>query len=166
LEGVRVGRCRESKAQVLPIIDVPSRSTTRRYGEARGEAMHFVVAMTGAAFRWQLDLMRPATVHSARRDFPGATAHFAFAPTLTPMGICSHFVPALARMISMTLSAPKTVNGNDDWEGSIDQVLTICDNDPRAALRTLLIANEYLHGEVERLEAMISWGYRRRAQHS
>ena len=59
---------------------------------------------------------------------------------------------------------PMNVNGADDWEASVDQVLTICDGDPRAALRTLLIANEYLHAEVERLEALISKGYARKAR--
>jgi hypothetical protein len=54
------------------------------------------------------------------------------------------------------------VNGTDDWEASVDQVLAICEGDPRAALRTLLIASEYLHSEVERLEASISTGYTRR----
>jgi hypothetical protein len=55
------------------------------------------------------------------------------------------------------------VNGHDDWESAVDQVLAICDNDPRTALRTLLIANEYLNGEMERLQAMISNGYARGA---
>ncbi len=59
-------------------------------------------------------------------------------------------------------NAAVNVNGHDDWDASVNQVLAICEGDPRAALRTLLIANEYLHGEVERLEAMISKGYARR----
>jgi hypothetical protein len=68
-------------------------------------------------------------------------------------------------MIQMAREArePINVNGVDDWEASVDQVLAICDGDPRAALRTLLIANEYLHTEVDRLEAMISKGYARKA---
>jgi hypothetical protein len=61
---------------------------------------------------------------------------------------------------------PIIVNGVDDWEASVDQVLAICDGDPRAALRTLLIANEYLHTEVERLEALASKGFARRARDS
>jgi hypothetical protein len=67
-------------------------------------------------------------------------------------------------MIQMAREArePIHVNGADDWEASVDQVLAICDGDPRAALRTLLIANEYLHAEVERLEALISKGYARK----
>jgi len=40
-------------------------------------------------------------------------------------------------------------------------VLAICDGDPRAALRTLLIANDYLHAEVEK--ALISKGYARKS---
>jgi hypothetical protein len=66
-------------------------------------------------------------------------------------------------MIQMAREArePISVNGVDAWEASVDQVLVICDGDARAALRTLLIANEYLHAEVERLEALISKGYAR-----
>jgi hypothetical protein len=65
-------------------------------------------------------------------------------------------------MATETRNAAVNVNGRDDWKGSVDQVLAICAGDPRAALRTLLIANEYLHGEVDRLHAMISRGYARR----
>jgi hypothetical protein len=50
-----------------------------------------------------------------------------------------------------------------DWEASVDAVLTLCDDDARAALRTLIIANDYLHAEVERLQALISNGYARGA---
>lgn len=50
-----------------------------------------------------------------------------------------------------------------DWEASVDAVLAMCDGDSRAALRTLIIANDYLHTEVERLEALISNGYARGA---
>lgn len=68
-------------------------------------------------------------------------------------------------MIQMTVEARNAVNvnGQDDWEASVDEVLAICDGDPRAAIRTLLIANAYLDGEVERLEALISKGYARRS---
>jgi hypothetical protein len=51
---------------------------------------------------------------------------------------------------------PINVSGADDWEASVDQLLAICEGDPRGALRTLLISNEYLHAEVGRLEALIS----------
>lgn len=54
------------------------------------------------------------------------------------------------------------VNGYDDWEAAVEEALAICDNDVRATLRTLLIANQYLHSEVERLQTMISRGYGRR----
>lgn len=55
------------------------------------------------------------------------------------------------------------VSPDVDWEASVDSVLALCDNDPRAALRTLIIANDYLHAEVERLQALISNGYARGA---
>ena len=65
----------------------------------------------------------------------------------------------------MAGSADETgnVSSDGDWEASVDSVLTLCDNDPRAALRTRIIANDYLHAEVERLQALISNGYARGA---
>lgn len=64
----------------------------------------------------------------------------------------------------MAVEAPNAavnVNGQDDWEASIDEVLKLSDGDPRAALRTVLIANAYLDAEVQRLQAMTSRGYGR-----
>jgi hypothetical protein len=50
-----------------------------------------------------------------------------------------------------------------DYEESVDAVLALCDDDSRAALRTLIIANDFLHAEVGRLQALISNGYTRGA---
>lgn len=54
----------------------------------------------------------------------------------------------------MAGGAGETGNMSSDvnCEASVDAVLVICDNGPRAALRTLIIANDYLHAEVERLQ--------------
>ncbi len=48
-----------------------------------------------------------------------------------------------------------------ELEQAVDAVVTLCDGDPRAALRALVAANDYLNSEVERLQAMISNGYAR-----
>ncbi len=46
-----------------------------------------------------------------------------------------------------------------DLEADVDTVIAAFDGDMRAAIRALLIANEYLSAEVERLRASQSLGY-------
>ena len=49
-----------------------------------------------------------------------------------------------------------------DLEADVNAVIAACGGSKRAAIRALLIANEYLSGEVERLRASQSVGYMRR----
>ena len=49
-----------------------------------------------------------------------------------------------------------------DLEADVDTVIAACGGNERAAIRALLIANEYLSAEVERLRASQSVGYVRR----
>lgn len=44
-------------------------------------------------------------------------------------------------------------------EAAIDEVLGLCGGDPRAAIAALLVANEFLEAERERLAGMVSRGY-------
>jgi len=46
-----------------------------------------------------------------------------------------------------------------DLEADVDAVVEACGGSQRAAMRALLIANEYLSAEVERLRASRSLGY-------
>jgi len=48
---------------------------------------------------------------------------------------------------------------DDAVETDVDTVLAAFDGDPRAAIRSLLIANEFLMEEVDRLRASLSVGY-------
>jgi hypothetical protein len=50
---------------------------------------------------------------------------------------------------------------SEELEAAVDGVIALCDGDQRAALRALVAGNNYLHAEVERLQAMISNGYAR-----
>ncbi len=50
-----------------------------------------------------------------------------------------------------------------ELEAAVDAVVALCDGDQRAALRALVAANDFLNGEIERLEGMISNGYARGA---
>jgi hypothetical protein len=46
-------------------------------------------------------------------------------------------------------------------EAEIDQAISLCGGDVRAALRATLIANAYLEAEIERLTEAVSSGFAR-----
>lgn len=50
-------------------------------------------------------------------------------------------------------------NEQPDLEADVDTIVAACGGSERAAIRALLIANEYLSAEVERLRASQSVGY-------
>jgi hypothetical protein len=52
-------------------------------------------------------------------------------------------------------SAP---HGGDDLEADVDTVIAACGGSMRAAIRALLIANEFLSGELERARERQSAG--------
>ena len=47
----------------------------------------------------------------------------------------------------------------DDLEGTVDRIVAECDGDPRAAVRTLVVANSFLERELESVLAEVSRGY-------
>jgi len=49
----------------------------------------------------------------------------------------------------------------DDLEAAVDQAIAACDGDARATVRALLVANNFLHGEVERFQRLCSRAYAR-----
>jgi hypothetical protein len=50
---------------------------------------------------------------------------------------------------------------DDGLEAAIDQVIAICDGDPRAAVRALIIANNFLESEIADLKKAVSHAYTR-----
>ena len=50
---------------------------------------------------------------------------------------------------------------DDGLEAAIDQVIAICDGDPRAAVRALIIANNFLESEIADLKKAVSHAYAR-----
>ena len=48
-----------------------------------------------------------------------------------------------------------------DLDRAVAEAIAVCDNDPRAAVRALIVANAYLEEELARLNALISRGYAR-----
>jgi len=49
----------------------------------------------------------------------------------------------------------------DDVEGAVDAAIEACEGDPRAALRALIIASQFLQDDLAAALAATSKGYRR-----
>jgi hypothetical protein len=47
----------------------------------------------------------------------------------------------------------------DELEAAVDQAIAACDGDMRSAIRTLIVANEYLESEVNELMKAVSHAY-------
>jgi hypothetical protein len=69
---------------------------------------------------------------------------------------------------SRTMSEPEAADAGepfgDDLEADVDTVIAACGGNPRAAVRALLIANEFLTAELERSRATVSTGYIRKGE--
>jgi hypothetical protein len=49
----------------------------------------------------------------------------------------------------------------DELEAAVDQAIAACDGDMRAAIRALILANNYLESEIGELMKAVSHAYRR-----
>jgi hypothetical protein len=49
----------------------------------------------------------------------------------------------------------------DELESAVDQAIAACDGDMRAAIRALILANNYLESEISELMKAVSHAYRR-----
>ena len=50
---------------------------------------------------------------------------------------------------------------DDGLEAAVDQAIAICDGDPRAAVRALIVANNLLESEIAELKKAVSHAYTR-----
>ena len=50
---------------------------------------------------------------------------------------------------------PEATHG-DDLEAAVDVAIAACDGDPRAAIKALIVANDFLHQRVEYLTDLVS----------
>jgi hypothetical protein len=57
---------------------------------------------------------------------------------------------------SISPAAPAAAPG---LEAAVDAAIAICDGDPRATVRALILANAYLEDALGRLQASVSRGY-------
>jgi hypothetical protein len=58
-------------------------------------------------------------------------------------------------------SDPKPKRAEDDLETAVDQAIAACDGDLRAAIRALIVANNFLESEVGELMKAVSHAYTR-----
>ena len=56
-------------------------------------------------------------------------------------------------------SHAKPISDDDGLEAAIDEAIAACDGDLRAAIRALIVANDYLETEVAELMKAVSRAY-------
>jgi hypothetical protein len=59
------------------------------------------------------------------------------------------------------ISDPQPKAAEDDLEAAVDQAIAACDGDVRAAIRALIVANNFLESEVSELMKAVSHAYAR-----
>ena len=50
---------------------------------------------------------------------------------------------------------------DDGLEAAVYQAIAVCDGDPRAAVRALIVANNFLESEISELKKAVSHAYTR-----
>jgi hypothetical protein len=58
-------------------------------------------------------------------------------------------------------SAPNPQSDADQLEAAADQAIAACGGDARDAVKALIIANQFLETDLEKLRAAVSMGYTR-----
>jgi hypothetical protein len=58
-------------------------------------------------------------------------------------------------------SAPNPQSDADQLEAATDQAIAACGGDARKAVKALIVANQFLETDLEKLRAAVSTGYAR-----
>jgi hypothetical protein len=58
-------------------------------------------------------------------------------------------------------SAPDPQSDADQLEAAADQAIAACGGDAREAVKALIVANQFLETDLEKLRAAVSMGYAR-----
>jgi hypothetical protein len=66
--------------------------------------------------------------------------------------------PASVHMAGHTQANPEQ---DDELEAAVDEAIAVCDGDMRAAIRALIVANNYLESEISELMKAVSRAYSR-----
>ncbi len=59
-------------------------------------------------------------------------------------------------------SVSKPNEQDDGLEAAVEQAIAVCDGDMRAAIRALIVANNFLESEISELKKAVSHAYTRR----
>ena len=59
------------------------------------------------------------------------------------------------------MGQPDNTEALNAYEAAVDQAIATCGGDLRATIKALLIANEFLESELERVSVQVSNGYAR-----
>jgi hypothetical protein len=60
------------------------------------------------------------------------------------------------------MSSVSKPNEQDDWlDTAVEQAIAVCDGDMRAAIRALIVANNFLESEISELKKAVSHAYTR-----
>jgi hypothetical protein len=66
----------------------------------------------------------------------------------------------------MPLSSQANSIEDSELEAAVDQAIAACDGDPRATIRALIVANNFLESEVGELMKAVSHAYARGRFHT
>jgi len=58
-------------------------------------------------------------------------------------------------------SVSKPNEQDDGLDAAVEQAIAVCDGDMRAAIRALIVANNFLESEISELKKAVSHAYRR-----
>jgi hypothetical protein len=63
--------------------------------------------------------------------------------------------------VSRMSTAPSPQSDADQLEAAADQAIAACGGDAREAVKALIVANQFLETDLEKLKAAVSMGYAR-----
>jgi len=69
--------------------------------------------------------------------------------------------PIFAEGVFRMSSAPNPQSDADQLEAAADQAIEACGGDAREAVKALIVANQFLETDLEKLRAAVSMGYAR-----
>jgi hypothetical protein len=67
---------------------------------------------------------------------------------------------------AVSLSPQSNTADQSDLERAVDEAIAACGDEPRAAIRALIVANRFLESEVAELMKSVSHAYRRGRFHT
>ena len=68
---------------------------------------------------------------------------------------------SLCSVVFHMSSSPNPQSDADQLEAAVDQAIAACGGDAREAVKALIVANQFLETDLEKLKAAVSPGYAR-----